>query len=94
VVAAARTNQELIAIMCMVHVLLGLLLRSVSAATSLAEERVRGSLDVLLCTPLRSSGGRIPSHHLGLVSRLAHGVVAVQGGLGGPLRACQKALAP
>jgi ABC-type transport system involved in multi-copper enzyme maturation permease subunit len=30
----------------------GLLLLSVSAATSLAEERVRGSLDVLLATPL------------------------------------------
>jgi len=30
----------------------GLLLLSVSAATSLAEERVRGSLDVLLSTPL------------------------------------------
>jgi ABC-type Na+ efflux pump permease subunit len=38
--------------MCMVQVSLGLLLLSVSAATSLAEERVRGSLDVLLCTPL------------------------------------------
>ena len=31
---------------------LGLLLLSVSAATALAEERVRGSLDVLLATPL------------------------------------------
>ena len=30
----------------------GLLLLSVSAATSLAEERQRGSLDVLLATPL------------------------------------------
>jgi ABC-type Na+ efflux pump permease subunit len=30
----------------------GLLLLSVSAATTLAEERVRGSLDVLLSTPL------------------------------------------
>ena len=45
-------NQEMIAIMSMFQVSLGLLLLSVSAATSLAEERVRGSLDVLLCTPL------------------------------------------
>ena len=52
VLATARTNQEMIAVMCMVQVSLGLLLLSVSAATSLAEERVRGSLDVLLCTPL------------------------------------------
>jgi ABC-type transport system involved in multi-copper enzyme maturation permease subunit len=52
VVASARNNQETIAIMSMVQVSLGLLLLSVSAATSLAEERVRGSLDVLLCTPL------------------------------------------
>jgi ABC-type transport system involved in multi-copper enzyme maturation permease subunit len=33
---------------------LGLLLLSVTAATTLAEERVRGSLDVLLATPLRT----------------------------------------
>ena len=48
----AAGNQEVIAIMSMFQVSLGLLLLSVSAATSLAEERVRGSLDVLLCTPL------------------------------------------
>ena len=34
------------------QVSIGLLLLSVSAATSLAEERVRGSLDVLMTTPL------------------------------------------
>jgi ABC-type transport system involved in multi-copper enzyme maturation permease subunit len=45
-------NQEMIAIMSMFQVTLGLLLLSVGAATSLAEERVRGSLDILLCTPL------------------------------------------
>jgi ABC-type transport system involved in multi-copper enzyme maturation permease subunit len=45
-------NQEMIASMSMFQVTLGLLLLSVGAATSLAEERVRGSLDVLLCTPL------------------------------------------
>ena len=38
--------------MSIFQVTLGLLLLSVSAATSLAEERVRGSLDVLLTTPL------------------------------------------
>ncbi len=31
---------------------IGLLMLSVTASTSLAEERVRGSLDVLLCTPM------------------------------------------
>ncbi len=51
-IAAGRANQEIVAIMNMGQVLLGLLLLSVNAATSLAEERVRGSLDVLLCTPL------------------------------------------
>ncbi len=35
-----------------VQVTIGLLLLSVGAATSLAEERVRGSLDVLLSTPM------------------------------------------
>jgi ABC-type transport system involved in multi-copper enzyme maturation permease subunit len=45
-------NQEMIAIASVFQVSLGLLLLSVNAATSLAEERVRGSLDVLLCTPL------------------------------------------
>ena len=52
VMATAGGNQEVIAIMSMFQVSLGLLLLSVSAATSLADERVRGSLDVLLCTPL------------------------------------------
>jgi ABC-type Na+ efflux pump permease subunit len=52
VVTASPGNQEMIAIMSMAQVSLGLLLLSVSAATSLAEERVRSSLDVLLCTPL------------------------------------------
>jgi ABC-type transport system involved in multi-copper enzyme maturation permease subunit len=41
-----------IAMMSAFQVVLGLLLLSVSAATSLAEERVRGSLDVLLSTPM------------------------------------------
>ena len=40
------------AIMNVFQVALGLLLLSVGAATSLAEERVRGSLDVLLSTPM------------------------------------------
>jgi ABC-type transport system involved in multi-copper enzyme maturation permease subunit len=37
------------------QVSVGLLLLSVSAATSLAEERVRGSLDLLMATPLSST---------------------------------------
>ena len=41
-----------IAAMNVFQVTLGLLLVSVSAATSLAEERARGSLDILLSTPL------------------------------------------
>ncbi len=45
-------NPEFIAIVTTLQVTIGLLLLSVSAATSLAEERVRGSLDVLLSTPL------------------------------------------
>ena len=47
-------NRELLAMMNMFQVSVGLLLLSVSAATSLAEERVRGSLDVLLSTPISS----------------------------------------
>jgi ABC-type transport system involved in multi-copper enzyme maturation permease subunit len=45
-------GREGIAAMNMVQVALGLLLLSVGAATSLAEERMRGSLDVLLSTPM------------------------------------------
>ena len=45
-------RRKLIGAMSMFQVAVGLLLLSVSAATSLAEERVRGSLDVLLSTPL------------------------------------------
>jgi ABC-type transport system involved in multi-copper enzyme maturation permease subunit len=43
---------EQIALMNAFQVAVGLLLLSVGAATSLAEERVRGSLDVLLATPM------------------------------------------
>jgi ABC-type transport system involved in multi-copper enzyme maturation permease subunit len=46
------TNVDLIAMLNVFQVGVGLLLLSVSAATSLAEERMRGSLDVLLTTPL------------------------------------------
>jgi ABC-type Na+ efflux pump permease subunit len=45
-------NAELIANLNTFQVGVGLLLLSVSAVTSLAEERMRGSLDVLLTTPL------------------------------------------
>ena len=41
-----------VAIVNMVQVTIGLFLLSAGAATSLAEERVRGSLDVLLSTPM------------------------------------------
>jgi ABC-type Na+ efflux pump permease subunit len=47
-----RPPPDVFGVMNMVQVSVGLLLMSVGAATSLAEERVRGSLDVLLCTPL------------------------------------------
>jgi ABC-type transport system involved in multi-copper enzyme maturation permease subunit len=47
-----RRDEEMIVAMNVFQVAVGLLLVSVSAATSLAEERVRGSLDVLLSTPL------------------------------------------
>ena len=52
VMPQTRANSELVGMMNMFQVSVGLLLLSVSAATSLAEERVRGSLDVLLSTPL------------------------------------------
>ncbi len=52
VVLATPRDKSKIGVMSMFQVTLGLLLLSVSAATSLAEERVRGSLDVLLTTPL------------------------------------------
>jgi ABC-type transport system involved in multi-copper enzyme maturation permease subunit len=45
-------SEGLVAGMNVFQVGVGLLLLSVSASTSLAEERVRGSLDVLLSTPL------------------------------------------
>ena len=45
-------HDELVGLMNAFQVSLGLLLLSVGAATSLAEERVRGSLDVLLSTPM------------------------------------------
>ncbi len=46
------TIPDMIASMNVFQVGLGLLLLSVDAATSLVEERVRGSLDILLSTPL------------------------------------------
>jgi ABC-type transport system involved in multi-copper enzyme maturation permease subunit len=52
--AAFARDLGLIGVMNTFQVSVGLLLVSVSAATSLAEERVRGSLDVLLATPLAS----------------------------------------
>ena len=52
VMTTARGNAAVIVVMNVFQVAVGFLLLSVSAATSLAEERVRGSLDVLLSTPL------------------------------------------
>ena len=54
IVTRTKASSELLLIMNMFQVSVGLLLMSVNAATSLAEERVRGSLDVLLSTPLSS----------------------------------------
>ena len=50
--ASGNINRDLIGMMNVFQVGVGLLLLSVTAATSLAEERMRGSLDVLLTTPL------------------------------------------
>jgi ABC-type transport system involved in multi-copper enzyme maturation permease subunit len=49
---SASNNRDLIAMLNVFQVGVGLLLLSVSAATSLAEERMRGTLDVLLTTPI------------------------------------------
>ncbi len=50
--ASGITNVDIIATLNVFQVGVGLLLLSVNAVTSLAEERTRGSLDVLLTTPL------------------------------------------
>ena len=42
------------ALVCAFQVSVGLLLLSITAPTALAEERIRGSLDVLMATPLES----------------------------------------
>ena len=47
-----RTARDMAAVFNGLQVTVGLLMLSVSAANSLAEERARGSLDVLLTTPL------------------------------------------
>ena len=52
IMSSPSTNREMIAITNVFQVAVGLLLLSVTATTSLVEERVRGSLDVLLSTPL------------------------------------------
>jgi ABC-type transport system involved in multi-copper enzyme maturation permease subunit len=51
-IASGAADVENIAVLNVFQVGVGLLLLSVSAVTSLAEERLRGSLDVLLTTPL------------------------------------------
>ncbi|WP_165253107.1 ABC transporter permease [Paludisphaera soli] len=52
IVDALRGDGELGAVLAGLQVSAGLLLLSIPAATSLAEERQRGSLDILLTTPL------------------------------------------
>ncbi len=74
IVAQARSNVGLIAPMNLFQVSLGLLLVSVSAATSLADERVRGSLDVLLSTPL-STRSILAGKWLGSFQQVAHVVI-------------------
>ena len=51
-IAPGSTSLFMISIMNVFQVGIGLLLLSVDAATSLMDERVRGSLDILLSTPL------------------------------------------
>jgi ABC-type transport system involved in multi-copper enzyme maturation permease subunit len=53
--SGSRSNRDLVAVFNGMQVTIGLLMLSVSASTSLTEERVRGSLDVLLATPLPTS---------------------------------------
>ncbi len=52
VFAILWADREIASIVNGVQVAIGLLVLSGSSATSLAEERARGSLDLLLCTPL------------------------------------------
>ncbi len=52
VAALLGSGREMAGLFSGVHVAAGLLLLGVAAATALAEERQRGSLDVLLATPL------------------------------------------
>jgi ABC-type transport system involved in multi-copper enzyme maturation permease subunit len=70
----ARIEPEFIGAMNMFQVNVGLLFLSVGAATSLAEERTRGSLDLLLSTPL-STGSILAGKWLGSFRRVAHVVV-------------------
>jgi ABC-type Na+ efflux pump permease subunit len=54
-VEGSRMRMELATVMLGGLVALGLLLLSISAPTSLAEERTQGSLDVLMATPLSTA---------------------------------------
>jgi ABC-type Na+ efflux pump permease subunit len=64
----------MIGVMNMFQVAVGLLLLSTCAATSLAEERSRGSLDVLLSTPL-STRSILAGKWLGSFQQVAHVLV-------------------
>ena len=88
IVVANQANQEMIAIMTMFQVSLGLLLLSVNAATSLAEERIRGSLDIILCTPLSTHsilvgkwwGSFLKARHVLAWPALLAGILAAESG--------------
>lgn len=54
-IASSRRHSEMPVIVTGFGVAIGLLLVSVTAVTALADERVRGSLDVLLATPLSTA---------------------------------------
>jgi ABC-type transport system involved in multi-copper enzyme maturation permease subunit len=82
IISSMRGELQLIGAMNMFQVAVGLLLLSASAATSLAEERLRGSLDVLLSTPL-STRSILAGKWLGSFQQVAHVLVwpAITAGL-------------
>jgi ABC-type transport system involved in multi-copper enzyme maturation permease subunit len=53
--SGSRSNRDLASVFNGMQITIALLMLSVTAASSLTEERVRGSLDVLLATPLPTS---------------------------------------
>jgi ABC-type transport system involved in multi-copper enzyme maturation permease subunit len=88
-VAIASKSSVVSAIVNGLQVSIGLLLLSVTAATALAEERVCGSLDVLMTTPLSTRqivlGKWLGSFRLAPLLAILPGLV-VLGGVGGDAR--------